>query len=210
VDVPVDDAELSPGLYRWDPFTSKPTMSVVAEIPDGWRSVGSLGMTVTGHATDAPTGLGIAFLQADGLFSDPCHWDLKGNQEFGQPGDITVGPTVDDLVTALRSNTSYTSTTPSPVTIDGFVGQELEIQVPVDVPLGTCDVEKGDTTNGHYIVFSGLDGGLYAQGPGNRWHMHILDIDGTRLIIVTLSYEGTPQADLDAAQAIVDSMQFTP
>jgi len=211
VDIPEGDTELSPGLYRWDPFTSKPTMSVVADIPDGWRSVGSLGMTVTGRGTDAPTGLGIAFLQADGLRGDPCHWDLQGTQDYRQPGDVTVGPTVDDLVAALRSNTSYTSSTPQSVTIDGFEGQELEIQLPpgTDLQPTTCDVEK-DSPDGHYIVFSGPDGGLFAQGPGNRWDMHILDVDGTRLIIVTLSYEGTPQADLDAAQAIVDSMQFTP
>jgi hypothetical protein len=211
VDIPDVDTELTPGLYRWHPFTSKPTLSVVADIPDGWRGVGRLGMTVTGRGTEAPTGLGIAFIQADGLRGDPCHWDLKGTQDYGQPGDVTVGPTVDDLVAALRSNTSYTSSTPQPVTIDGFEGQELEIQLPpgTDLQPTTCDVET-DSPDGHYFVFSGLDGGLYAQGPGNRWDMSIVDVGGTRLIIVALSYEGTPQADLDAAQAIVESIQLTP
>ena len=45
---------------------------------------------------------------------------------------MKVGPTVDDLVAALRANTFYTSSTATPVTIDGYAGQELELQLPDD------------------------------------------------------------------------------
>lgn len=205
VDIPDADTVLSPGRYRWRPFADEPTLSLVAEIPDGWRSVGSLGMTVLG-GTNGPDGMGIAFQRTDALFSDACHWDPKGTRTFPQPGDVTVGPTVDDLVAALRSNTSYTSSTASPVTIDGFKGQELELQLPAQV--ATCDEEQG--SDGHFIVFPGKDGGLYAQGSSNRWRTYILDVEGTRLIIVVLDYEGTPQAEVDAARAIVESLQITP
>jgi hypothetical protein len=204
VDIPNADAVLSPGRYRWRPFADEPTLSVVAEIPDGWRSVGSLGMTAVG-GTDGPDGMGIAFQRTDALFSDACHWDPKGTGTFPQPGDVTVGPTVDDLVAALRSNTSYTSSTARPVTIDGFKGQVLDLQLPAQV--ATCDQEQG---SGHYIVFAGKDGGLYAQGSTNRWRTYILDVEGTRLIIVVLDYAGTPQAEVDAARAIVESLQITP
>ncbi len=57
-------------------------------------------------------------------------------------------------------------------------------------------------------MFSGP--GLYAQGPANRWHLFILDVEGTRLIAAILSYEGTPKADLDLAQDVVDTLDINP
>jgi hypothetical protein len=157
---------------------------------------------------DAPGGIGIAFTSARGLFSDPCHWDVAGIGQTDQPGDVSVGPTVDDLVAALRAITFYTSSAPAPVTIDGYVGQELELQLPEEPDYGTCDKDDPDDPGGHVFVFAGS--GLYAQGQANRWHLHILDVEGTRLIAVILSYEGTPQDDLDLAQNIIDTMDINP
>jgi hypothetical protein len=50
--------------------------------------------------------------------------------------------------------------------------------------------------------------GLYRQGPGNRWHLYILDVNGTRLIAVILSYAKTPQNDVDLAQNIIRTMRI--
>jgi hypothetical protein len=158
-------------------------------------------------AADAPSGIGIAFLSADGIYSDPCHWDLLGNGSEGEPGDVAVGPTVDDLVAALRANTFYTSSAATPVTIDGYAGQELELQLPAG-PFTTCDKAPGDT-DGHAFVLGGK-AGLYAQGPANRWHLFIFDVEGTRLIAVVLSYEGTPQADLDLARNVIETLDINP
>jgi hypothetical protein len=104
-------------------------------------------------------------------------------------GDVKVGPTVDDMVAALRANSYHTSTDATPVTIDGYAGQELELQLPDD-PFTKCDNETGDDS-GHAFVFAGP--GLYAQGPANRWHLYILDVAGTRLISAILSYAKTPR-----------------
>lgn len=57
---------------------------------------------------------------------------------------------------------------------------------------------------------SGRDDDLYAQGPGSRWHLRILDVEGNRIIIVVGDYSATPTADQPAAQAIVDSIQIRP
>jgi hypothetical protein len=108
------------------------------------------------------------------------------------------------MVAALRANTYYTSTKPTPVTIDGYAGQELELQLPGD-PFTKCDNETGDDS-GHAFVFAGP--GLYAQGPANRWHLYILDVAGTRLISVILSYPKTPKADLDLAQNVINTMDI--
>jgi hypothetical protein len=46
-------------------------------------------------------------------------------------------------VATLRANTFYTSTVATPVTIDGYAGQELELRLPDD-PFTTCDKDDPD------------------------------------------------------------------
>jgi hypothetical protein len=203
---PVPDV-MSGGRYFFGPFGDKPAVTLVATGPDGW--VGYPDWAMDGPEpvrADAPTGIGISFFTADGLHSDPCHWDVRGT---GQPniGDVKVGPTVDDLVAGLRANTFYTSSAATPVTIDGYSGQELELQLPDD-PFTKCDKDDPTDSGGHAFVFSGP--GLYAQGPANRWHLYILDVEGTRLIAVILSYARTPQTDLDLARNIIETLDIQP
>ena len=157
---------------------------------------------------DAPTGIGIAFFTANGLFSDPCHWDVLGTGGADQPGDMKVGPTVDDLVTALRANTSYTSSAATPVTIDGYAGQELELQLPDD-PFTTCD--KDDPGRSGRPRVRVLRPGPLRPGPANRWHLSIVDVEGSPAHHGDpLVRKGTPQADLDLAQNVIETLDINP
>jgi hypothetical protein len=194
------------GRYLFGPFGDTPSVEIVATGPDGWFGYPSWAMDGPNPVrADAPTGIGVSFFTADGVYSDPCHWDVLGTGG-ADVGDVEVGPTVDDLVAALRANTFYTSSKPTPVTIDGYAGQELELQLPDD-PFTSCDKEPGDSV-GHAFVFSGP--GLYAQGPANRWHLYILDVEGTRLIAVILSYAQTPQGDLDLSRNVIETLDIAP
>jgi hypothetical protein len=199
---------LTGGRYVFRPLAEVPSLNIVATGPNGWVGYPSWAMDGPEPVrADAPTGIGISFFSANGVYGDPCHWDVLGTGDAGSPGDVAVGPTVDDLVAALRANTFYTSSVATPVAIDGYAGQELELQLPDD-PFTTCDKDDPDDPGGHAFVFSGP--GLYAQGPANRWHLYILDVEGTRLITVILSYEGTPKADLDLAQNVIDTLDINP
>ena len=206
VDVPDNVTDLEPCRYRFHPFEDVPNLTVVADIPEGWFSYGQFGVGVIGRGSDAPSGVAIIFLKNEhGLYSDPCHWDLDGTGTWEQDGDVEVGPSVSDLVDALRANTSYTSLTPTPVAFGPYEGQELEIQLPADLNLETCDVD--DESQPRYRPMPDT---IYAQGDGNRWRMSIVDVAGTRVFPTIVYYEGTPAADLDAAQAIIDSIEFMP
>jgi len=92
------------------------------------------------------------------------------------------------------------------VTIDGYSGKELELQLPAKPDYATCDKDDPNDSGGHVFVFSGP--GLYAQGQANRWDLFILDVEGSRLISVILSYAATPQADLETARDIIDTMDI--
>jgi hypothetical protein len=195
------------GQYLFGPFGDD-MVTLAATGPDGWVGYPSWAMDGPEPLrADAPNGIGISFFMANGLYSDPCHWDVRGIHDAGPPGDVKVGPTVDDLVAALRANTFYPSTAPAPVTIDGYAGKELELQLP-DRSYAKCDKDDPNDSGGHEFVFSGS--GLYAQGPGNRWHLYVLDVDGSRLISVILSYAKTPKANLNLARNVIETMDINP
>ena len=163
--------------------------SVTFTVPDGWRGfAANCVLPVTG--TVAPDGMGICFSHiTTGLFSDPCHGSTS-------PADVPVGPTVDDLATALGAQTAYTSTKPVDVTLGGASGKRMDLRLPSDV--ASC-------TNGEFYPWSGS---IYAQGPNNHWRLWILDVAGDRLIVIATDFPATPAADVAEQQAIVDSMQF--
>ena len=198
------EGSVAAGRYSFNPLASAPNLRVEADVPAGWQGFGEwsiLGPSGTG----APAGIGIGFIAADGIFSDPCHWDLAGDRSWPQPADVAVGPTVDDLVTALVANDSYTTTTPSDVSLGGADGKRVELQLPSGI--GACDDDGSGGSR--YMVFSGIDGGLYAQGPDNRMQLSIVDVEGTRLIISVGYYPGTPAAERTAAEVILQSLAIT-
>ena len=204
---PVTDV-LTGGRYLFRPIADVPSLTIEVTGPNGWTGYPSWAMDGPEPVrADAPAGIGIAFFSANGLYRDPCHWDVRGTGGAATPGDVVVGPTVDDLVAALRANTFYTSSDETPVTVDGYAGKALELQLPDD-SFTTCDKDDPDDPGGHAFVFSGP--GLYAQGPANRWHLSIIDVRGTRLIAAILSYEGTPKVDLDLAREVVDTLDINP
>jgi len=194
---------LAPDAYMTRPFTNPYDLALTFDVPSGWTGFPTDALIGAG-GTVPPKGIGIAFLQADGVHSDPCHWDHLGNQREDQPGDVAVGPSVDDLVNALSANTSYTASTPTDTTLDGYQGRRLTLELPNDLDLTKCDggiARLWGTPMGEY--------GIYVQGPGNRWDTRVLDVDGTRVIIAVIDYAGTPAVDHASAEAIVDSITFS-
>ena len=204
--IPLPDDTLEAGRYRFDLSFVEPGLVVDADFPAGWH--GHPGVVAATSPDGENEGILLTFMEVDGLFSDPCQWDLDGSGSVGseQRGDVEVGPTVDDLVAALEANTSYTSSTPVPVTIGGYPGKELELQLPSADVIQGCDRREGQTI-GDYFVFPG---GFYAQSSNSRWQLSILDVEGSRLIVLVSIAEGTPASDIAAAAAIVDSFEITP
>jgi hypothetical protein len=203
--VVIVDGPLTAGTYRLRPSDSA-TMTIDATVPGGWLGGPPNAIGGPSGESNGPNGVAVAFLNAQTIHSDPCHWDKEGSGRAPQDGDIEVGPTVDDLAEALAGSSAYESTTPVDATLGGFSGKRLELQLAPD-PAG-CDTFEGQENQ--YFVFGGRDGGQFAQGGANRWQITIVDVDGTRLIGVLISYAETSGEDLSAAQGILDSLVITP
>ncbi len=101
-----------------------------------------------------PGGAGLGGSPGGNLYSDPCLKADLGNQS----PDIQVGPTVDDFATALVNHPTLDVTTPVNVTLAGYSGKYVDLQVPSDITACT----------GAYYPW---DPNIYAQGPGHRWHL---------------------------------------
>ena len=185
------DAPLQPGPVIATGFGASESVTFRFTVPDGW--VGFAGAFVLpASGTEAPDGMGIGLGEVNaGLFDDPCHWS------DGEP-EIPVGPTVEDLANALAAHTTYESSEPVDVSLGGYAGQRVNLQLPSDVE--SCD-------NGEFYPWVGS---IYAQGPDNQWNVWILDVEGERIVVFSTSFPGTSAEDLAEQQAIVDSLVIEP
>jgi hypothetical protein len=186
------------GFDDQDPRAASITFTFDA--PAGWEPFGlggsdpgpgeALGVWI--DTNGPPGGATLAFYRGSGLFSDPCLTEEEADAE----ADVPVGPTVDDLVTALVDHPSLDVTSLGDVTLAGYSGKYLDLQVPDDI--SAC------------AYYRPMDVHIYAQGPGQRWHMWVLDVGGVRVLVETNDYAGTSAQRLAEEQAMIDSLEINP
>jgi hypothetical protein len=199
--VPFHEGVLAAGTYEMTPFAGS-TIQAVCEgnpqcdspeddsirvtftVPDGFE--GTRAPLIWGKDGDT----GFIVLRGGGLFSDPCH--------AGSVPDIPVGPTVDDFANALADHPTLDATSPTDVTFAGYAGKYLDLQLPADIT--GCTNEE----------FRPWDPSLYAQGASHRWHLYILDVAGTRVVVQVMDYAKTSAADLAKLHSVVDSIKIEP
>lgn len=157
------------------------------DAPASWEPYESLGVWIDDNAP--PDGAALFIYRGNWLYTDPCR------PEDGDP-DIAVGPTVDDLVTALVDHPSLEVTSPVDVTLAGYSGTYLDLLVPDDI--SPC------------ATYQPIEQHIYAQGPGHRWHMWVLDVGGVRVLVETNDYAGTSAQRLAEEQAMIDSLEINP
>ena len=109
------------------------------------------------------------------IYADGCQWVLV---------DPPPGPTVDDLVSAYAKLPELGATPARDVTVDGFEGKQIQITIPGynenECKEGKFGILQGDHSSGNAPW-------LWAQAPKQQNKMQILDVDGTRLVILATS-----------------------
>lgn len=137
--------------------------------------------------------ISIAFFTVDDLYLDPCALDRGVRQP-------PLGPTVEELATALGDVPAMDATAPSNVSVAGFAGQQMELIAP-EVWDG-CEDNEGQIWE--------TSGGAHPRlAPGTHVRLWIIDVDGTRLVLAVLD-NGAGPAEVAEAQAIVDTIQIEP
>jgi hypothetical protein len=179
---------LRPCCLDEDSRAASMTFAIMA--PPSWEAWEGTGVWPVGQGNDPPDGAYVGLYPGGNVFSEPCL-----TEEDAQ-ADIPVGPTVDDLVTALVDHPSLDVTSPVDVTLAGYSGKYLDLQVPDDI--SAC------------ATYRPMDVHIYAQGPGQRWHMWILDVEGVRVLVETNDFAGTSAQRLAEEQAMIDSLEINP
>jgi hypothetical protein len=138
------------------------------------------------------------------VYTGGCHWK-------GTALDPPVGPTVDDLASALVAQGGPGTAAPTDVTIGGYPGKKVALSIPADVDLTTCDHENEFPVFGRW---SGpgdpQGGGPWTYGSGQRNTVYIVDVDGARQVIDTMYLPGTSAANLAELDRILASIRFEP
>jgi hypothetical protein len=176
--LPPDGTRLAPGAY-----------SISAPIPLSFEVPAGLRACAVG-SEPAVCGMSIAelgFMTIVNVVSDPC---------AGPPTlrDPPVGPSVTDLVEALRGLPGFDVRSVRDVVVDGYQGVELEITAP-DRACNLRPWASPQRING------------VASRETNR--MRIIDVNGTRVVMALAYHPNTPPADVAALQETMDSVRFT-
>ena len=195
---------LEPGRYSIDPDGDPSTpLTVVYEVAaEGWSPwIGAAKFNDDGH-------VGLSITTVDNLVREGCRDQA--------PQNPAVGPTVDDLATALSALGPFVvSAPPTDVTLLGYPGKHLQLTVP-DLPVsgfGNNRVFK-DCLGRDLLswIAPNLGGAFHGYNgePGRTEDFWILDVDGTRLVIETNQSPETPSQDLAEQEAILDSIRIQP
>ena len=198
VDAPIpDDGTMRPGSYVTRPLPAPDDgLALRFTVPAGWHGFGDLTIF-----PDGADGTALQFIGVTALNSDLCHWaDPKG--------EVNVGTTVDDLVAALVAQTKYEVSDPVDVSIGGYSGKRVDVVFPAKLFKEKGSGEAPGCDEGRTHLFG--DGGIYGQAPNERWQTNILDVDGTRFVIILQDDPDTSAADRAGTAAIVDSMVIKP
>jgi hypothetical protein len=191
--MPAGGSSLQPGTYVMAPFAEpNERIRVTITVPDGWVATPDQGGVAPETGTEGPRGMGLVFITVNGLYSDPCHDNAVGEE------DVLVGPTVEDLASALQDQTAYTASVPTDVELGGYTGLRMDLRLPSEIDFATCE-------GGQFWVWEAAP---YAQGPGNEWHLWILDVEGTRVVVLAEDFAQTPVEDRAELQGIIDSIEI--
>ncbi len=173
-------------------FAGAERVRATVTLPSGWEA-SDVFVTKLGARPE----FGLAFFDVAGIYADGCRWVLQ---------DPPVGPTVDDLVAAYASRPGSGAAVRD-IDVDGYQGKQIEYTVPNYDPAACRD--------GRFGLFQEdgrpRPGGapeLWAQTPGQRGELSILDVDGTRLVINAGYPPDVSTQDLRDLHAILDSVQI--
>jgi hypothetical protein len=188
--------ELAAGTYLIDdPFPIRATLTV----PDEWEALtvdhAIAMLCVSGEGCDAGARPGVGFWIVDRV-APSCPVTGETATPAPQP---SLGPTVDDLATALAGRPEYrVESGPTPITFSGYEGVELDLVT----ALGGLSCADG--------LAPGWVAGRWMRETlsGEHSQLLILNVEGVRVLIDGMFTSDNTDADIAEMQAVLDSIQI--
>lgn len=167
---------------------------------EGWYSFNGAAKDVEGaHGIER---VGAIFIRVDDLIIDGC--------TNHRPQSPAVGPSAAELAMALAALEPFEVVSPpTAVTAYGYSGQHVQVRVPLDQPF--ADGRFDGCQDGELRSWIANDGGGEFYGytaPGDTDEYWILDVDGTRLVVYTLTSASASPELIAERQEILDSVMI--
>lgn len=153
------------------------------DVPAGWQPCLN---TPLEQSVCGPVDGEVGLMFIENVVANPCS-DVGLNPP--------AGPTVDDLVSAIRNLDGFESTDPVDITVDGHSGKEFTLTAPLFNPL--C--------NEIHTWFNGMRTNGMSLGEVN--HLRIVDVDGTRVLLAAAMQPGHDD-ELPEVLGVLDSIRF--
>jgi hypothetical protein len=191
--------QLAPGIYFKGPGPSTPARFTFT-MPAGWTSAYGIAYKDLGGPAEMAFGEWII----TNVYTDPCQWQ-------DSLLDPAVGPTVDDLASALLAQKGRNATAPTDVTMGGYPAKRIEMSIPADLDSATCDMGVIRPW-----LAPGEDAAVWPAGQdflprsGQLNVVYVINVDGARLVIDSWHMPGTSAADLAELDAILASLRIEP
>ena len=182
-DSPNNGQLLEPGTWR---LAAGFPVSVSFDVPDGWSVCSASSVEQGLCGPEGSNGANVAFLNVTNVVSDPC------SEALAKPA---VGPSVDDLVTAISNLKGFNATKPINVTIDGYRGKQFVVTAPDS---SACELKTWATDNRTNGV-----------GLGEANLIQIVDVDGVRVMFAEAYSPWSSSGPGPEVDAILASMQIT-
>lgn len=164
-----------------------PLLRLTVTLPPDWEAIE---WGADRGTSSPPAGMAFIVSLVDNTFEDPCTHVQRSPK---------VGPTVQDLVTALGKIPHTTATAPVKTTMAGHDATYVEVAIPAALP---CDPSE------FYLWQDSPNGYWWVQGLGETARIWIVEVGGRRVAFLAHAYPGS-SADAKAVfQKILDSVVF--
>jgi hypothetical protein len=179
---------IEPGTYRI-PKSAWSVVDFTVTFPEGWTV--QYGHVFATH-TDTDEELGFYAVVVDAIYADAC--EPNGDQL------MEVGPSVDDLATALLKQPGPRASGPVDTTLGGYPASRIDLTVPKGFDMKACRLE-------------GLGLQVWYSPPADKYFVLLPDgiasvyiVDGQRQVFLTQYRSATSDQDVRELQAVLDSI----
>jgi len=190
---PLAVGELDPGSYLvsredWTPVPFSFTVRA------GWAN--NAAGFITKHA-DGPAEVMLTPWLVTHIYADACNW--RGTL-------FEVGATADDLAAALAAQLGRDVSGPTDVTIGGYPAKRVELSVPAELDVGTCD--DGQVRSWPSSASDESSG--WIGRPGQTDVVYVVDAGDERILIGSTRGQGAADEDVAELEGVIASIRIRP
>lgn len=167
-------------------------------LPSGWATRDGLVYKHLGQ----PGEVAFSAWTPDQVYADPCHWQASSLNELLDIHDHARVPALGS--TALMNQVGREASEPSEVTLGGQLALRIELSIPAELELGTCD--GGEFRS--WSEWDVADEGNSHHAPGQVDVVFIVDVDRRPLVIDASHMPGTSVEDLAELEGILASIHI--